>query len=253
MKRRILSSVVVTALALWPLLAAAQVSSVIQTPVTELLGQQLNYNNYLIHTRKLLGGGNSSGGSTSTPVPDMRYGGVPVATLSPVTHFTPSGPSTVPDALAAQAQTDGQTRAQVAVFYRSLLKLYDDQLVAQHLTRLRNNIAGAYEYATEAAYYVASGGIELNDADSNGLLIQYNRVLTDSPLRKMSNAQKQKTYDSIVIFGGLLLELGKYAARQGDTSMAASNQNNAQQLLISLCGAPAMQLDFTSTGVVRKL
>src|ERR1700722_16335853 len=165
MKRRILSSVVVTALALWPLVAAAQVSSVIQTPVTELLGQQLNYNNYLIHTRKLLGG--NSAGSTS-PVPDMRYGGVPVATLSSVTHFTPSGPSTVPDALAAQAQTDAQTRGQVAVFYRSLLKLYDDQLVAQHLTRLRNNIAGAYEYATEAAYYVASGGIELNDADSNG-------------------------------------------------------------------------------------
>jgi hypothetical protein len=49
-----------------------------------------------------------------------------------------------------------------------------------------------------------------------------------------------------------VVEFSKYAQQKGDANLAATMKQNAQQFLITFCGAPAMHLDFAPTRVTRK-
>jgi hypothetical protein len=236
MKRRaLLSSALVVVLTSGRLPASAQVTSIpIDTAVTSLLGDQLRYNSNLINLRKAVSGGN----------PATR-------TVSSITHFTTAGPPTVPDVFAAKVP-DPAKRPAVANLLRAMLKEYDRELTEQHESDRRNDMAAAYVFATQAAYYVATSGRELSDAQQNGLMAQMsNSIVNGSNARDMTDAQKQQTYEGAVILGELLIQLYKYSAQHDDTAMAANDRTMADQFLTQLCGAPSSELRFDARGVAH--
>ena len=212
MKRRVLlSSALVVVLTTGRLRVSAQVTSIpMNTAVTSLLGDQLRYNSTLIDLRKSLNGGHSPA-SHGTPIAIPTWPRVTVteSRFNPITNFTTAGPPTVPDAFAAQVP-DPSKRPAVANLLRGMLKEYDRELVEEHSTERRNDLAGAYTFATQAAYYVATHGSELNEAQQNGVMAQMsNAIVNGSNARAMSDAQKQQTYEGVVILGNLLIQLYK--------------------------------------------
>jgi hypothetical protein len=170
--------------------------------------------------------------------------------VTDATHFTRVGPSTIPATFAAQAKGGAKTRHGVAVFYRELLADYDAALTKEHETRRRNDLTGAYAFAAQAAYFVASGH-DLNDASQNALLAQVAAALANSPARTMTDAQKQNAYDSVVLLGELIIRMTQYANQHADRAMAQSYLDLSNQVLTSFFGAPASQLQFTSAGVTH--
>ena len=204
MKRRaFLSSALVVALSSVSLPVRAQVTDIpIDTAVTSLLGDQLRYNSNLINLRKSLNGGRSPNASrTPIAIPTWPHVMVTDSTFNPITHFTTAGPPTVPDIFAAKVP-DRSKRPAVANVLRAMLNEYDRELTAEGDSARRNDMAGAYTFATQAAYYVATHGSELSEAQQNGLMAQMtNAIVNGSNAREMTDAQKQQLKEMRQRFG----------------------------------------------------
>jgi hypothetical protein len=253
MKRRaLLSSALVVALTTGSLPVSAQVTSIpIDTAVTSLLGDQLRYNNNLINLRKSVNGNSPNSHGTPIAIPTWPHVTVTNSTFNPITHFTTAGPPTVPDVFAAKVP-DASKRPAVANLLRGMLKEYDRELTQENDTGRRNDLAGAYTFATQAAYYVATNGTELSEAQQNGVLAQMsNAIVNGSNARDMTDAQKQQTYEGAVILGNLLIQLYKYSKQNGDTAMAASDRKMADQFLTQLFGVPSSELRFDARGAIH--
>jgi len=211
-------------------------SSLLDTEITFSLQRQMLQRSLAAHP----------GAPSHAPAPAQ-----PSAVVA-ATKFTPVGPPTVPAAFAATLHLSAADQTTFANWLTAFLGAYDRQLDTQHEAARRNDLAGAWTFATESAYYVASSGKQLSDPQEAGLYAEFQQSLVGAQgTRTLDDARKQKLYEGLIVLGMVMLEFDSYAQKHADATLRANDVALAGNLLRRIFGTSSVAaLTFTPGGVI---
>lgn len=188
--------------------------------------------------------GRSSGSARASG--NQQAGGTPLtgttgaallnAPLS-MTTFNKAAPPSMHKRMVANIKgITEDNRQQLEEVFLKLLKEYDRLLDENNEQRLRNNLAGAFNFLFTVSYYSLKNGRELTEAQQNNMLEQINVAvamgLKEQPL---SDRDKQDMYEATVISGMLILSLYN-EGQEGQPESLKISQSLARDLLSESMG-----------------
>jgi uncharacterized protein YdbL (DUF1318 family) len=135
------------------------------------------------------------------------------------TDFRPMGGRIIPDAVAASAQGDAQTKEAVRALANQFLDAFEKE-------GRRNNVANGFGFLSSVSIQVATGR-ELTEVEEQQLIAGFNNMLAASPqFGAISARDKQLATEASVISGGFIAFLHV----QGQQTKDAKMQADARQL-----------------------
>ncbi|HVF67487.1 MAG TPA: lipocalin family protein, partial [Pyrinomonadaceae bacterium] len=170
-----------------------------------------------------------------------RRGRAAAADVS-VVKFTPGGDSGVAKALADALGGDAQERAALAEAFAQLKQGYEAEVAKEGKS---NNLAAAFAFfiASNVAAYRQS---EMPSDRATELLFgELQAVIAGAPeFSRMSNAEKQRMHDWLVMMGGFTLAGYSDARQTGDAASLNTYRELADSLLRLVLGVEAGKLSF---------
>jgi hypothetical protein len=191
-------------------------------------------------------------GENQTPTPNATAENV--LRRAPLTETSfKSNPATIMPAVFGASLGEGkpeESRALIKVS-RELLKNYEEMPAAGNETRLKNNVAGAAAFALVSSRSILlDGQRELSEKQSEAVLQDINALLASSDdFKKMSDADKQKMYETFVITGGLAMMLYREGTEKGDAATVAKGRDLAKTILSQFFKRSLNEINFTEEGV----
>jgi len=135
------------------------------------------------------------------------------------TDYRPTGGRILPDAVAASAQGDAQTKEAVRTLANQYLDAFEKQ-------GRRNNMANGFGFLSSVSIEVVTGR-ELSEFEEQQVIAGFNNMLASNPqFALMSARDKQIATEASVISGGFIAFLHV----QGKQSRDAKMQADARQL-----------------------
>jgi hypothetical protein len=194
------------------------------------------------------------------PVAGENQAPTPKATMENILRRVPltetsfkSNPTPIMPALLGASLGDGKSEdsQKLIKVSRELLKNYDEMPVANNETRVKNNVAGAATFALAMSRSVLMNGQrELSEKQTEALLQDINALLASSEnFRKMTDADKQKMYETLVISGGLATMLYREGTEKGDAETIAKGKDLAKTILSQFFSRSLNEINFTEEGV----
>jgi hypothetical protein len=149
---------------------------------------------------------------------------------------------------------DKEQRELVSKAASQLLKNYDEMLVRNRETRLKDNVAGAATFALLMSRSVLlDGKSELSEQQSEALLQDINALLASSDkFKKLSRIDKQEMYEMFIVSGGFAAMLYQQGTEENNPKKAAQGKELARIVLSQFFDRPLEAIDFTSEGVQFK-
>ncbi|HEX8250661.1 MAG TPA: DUF6683 family protein [Pyrinomonadaceae bacterium] len=193
--------------------------------------------------------GRRSGGGNQTSAPaENILRRAPLTETSFKSNPAPMMPAVFGASLVDAKPEDNQTLIKVS---RELLKNYEEMLVTNKETRLKNNVAGAATFALATSRSILyDGRSELSEKQTEALLQDVNALLASSDgFKKMADADKQKMYETFVITGGLAMMLYREGTEKGDAEIAAKGKDLAKTILSQFFRRSLNEINFTEDGV----
>jgi hypothetical protein len=174
--------------------------------------------------------------TTGTPLTGTTGAALLNAPLS-MTSFNKAAPPSMHKRMVANIQgISAENRQQLEEVFLQLLKEYDRLLDQNGEQRLRNNLAGAFNFLFTVSYYSLKNGRELTDAQQNNMLEQINvAVAMGLKEQPISDREKQDMYEATVISGMLILSLYN-EGQQGQPESLKISQSLARDLLSESMG-----------------
>ena len=166
------------------------------------------------------------------------------ATLEPVklplsvSSFRPVSAPVMHKRVAASIQDlDAEPREELEGALLELLKGYDQLLEDNDEQRLKNNLAGAFNFLFISSYYALKNGQELTEAQQESMLEQVNAAIAMGlKERRMSDREKQEMYESVVLSGTLILGLYNEGRDKGRPEQMKTARELAKELLGQMMG-----------------
>jgi hypothetical protein len=173
---------------------------------------------------------------------------VPLTETSFKSNPTPVMPALLGASLGDAKPEDSRTLIQVS---RELLKNYEQMLVTNNETRVKNNVAGAATFALLMSRSILlDGQRELSEKQTEALLQDINALLASSEsFKKATDADKQKMYETFVITGGLATMLYREGTEKGDAAIIAKGKDLAKTILSQFFSRSLNEINFTEEGV----
>jgi hypothetical protein len=167
----------------------------------------------------------------------------PVGTVGPTVHKR----------VASSVQTlDATRRHELEAALLKLLTGYEQQLEQREEERLKNNLAGAFNFFFAQAWYVLKDGQLLNEAQRENMLEQLNSaIVAGLNERRLSDLEKQELYEAAVLAGSVIVGLyneGKDLGRQGQEQVRTAREL-ARELLGQMMGINLEKVRVTDTAV----
>jgi hypothetical protein len=135
------------------------------------------------------------------------------------TDYRPIGARILPDAVAASAQGDAETKKTIRTLANQFLDAFEKE-------GRKNNVANGFGFLSSISIQVATGR-ELKDIEEQQLIASFNNVLaTTSQFSSMSARDKQLVTEASVISGGFIAFLHV----QGQQTNNAKMKADARQL-----------------------
>jgi hypothetical protein len=155
-----------------------------------------------------------------------------------MSSFRPAGAPTMHKRVAASIEgMDAKQRQELEGTLQELLKAYDRLLDENNEQRLKNNIAGAFNFLFTASYYALKNGRELTEAQQENMLKQVNTAIALSlKERSMSDREKQDLYESAALAGMLVLGLYNEGRDEGRPEQMKTAGEMAGELLEGMMG-----------------
>jgi hypothetical protein len=164
---------------------------------------------------------------------------LPVTPPLAVSSFRSVGEgSSVHKRVAASVQAlDAEQRQSLEAALLRLLKGYE-QLLDQHDEhRLKNNLAGAFNFLFAHAWYVLKDGQSLTDAQRENMLEQLNNAIAMGlNERRLSDRDKQELYEAAVLSGSVILGLYNEGKDLGRPELVKTARELARELLLQMMG-----------------
>lgn len=132
----------------------------------------------------------------------------PVLLPLSVSSFRTVGNPIMPKRIASGvSDLDADTRRQLEAALLTLLREYEQMLDRNDDSRLKNNLAGAFNHLFGAAYRVLKGA-GLSSEQQKSMLVQLNAGFAlGLKEQRLSDRQKQELYESAVLSGSIILGL----------------------------------------------
>ena len=132
----------------------------------------------------------------------------PVLLPLSVSSFRTVGNPIMPRRLASGVTgLDADTRRQLEAALMTLLREYEQLLDRNDDPRLKNNLAGAFNYLFTSSYRALKGG-GLTSEQQKSMLMQINAGFAlGLKERRLSDREKQELYESAVLSGSIILGL----------------------------------------------
>ncbi len=162
----------------------------------------------------------------------------PVLLPLAVSSFRTVGSPVMPRRLAAGVPgLDAAQRQELEGALLGLLKGYEQLLDQQDEQRLKNNLAGAFNYLFVSAYYALRNGESLNDEQQEHMLEQLNAgIAMGLKERRLSDREKQELYESVVLSGSIILGLYNEGRDKGRAEQMKMAGDMARELLERMLG-----------------
>lgn len=186
-------------------------------------------------------GGAGSGSSIARGLRERR-GRAAAAADASVVRFTPGGDSGVAKALADALGRDAQERAALAEAFAQIKQGYEAEVLKEGKS---NNLAAAFAFfiaANVAAYRQTETP---SDRATELLFKELQAVIAGTPeFARMSNAEKQRMHDWLVMMGGFTLAGYADARQTGDRASLDTYRELSDNLLRLVLGIEASKLSF---------
>lgn len=173
----------------------------------------------------------------------------PPARAQADTTFRTVGPAFVPRKLAGGLGKTPEDRREIEAVLAKCLDHYVGG--ARQKGVPLNDVARALNYYLATNYVVFSEGKRtptIAELDASRATIRAN-MLADPTFQRMSDRQKQESYETLIVLAGFV-DLGYGTAKQnGDANAAARFREMAGHNLATVLGVPADSIRFTSKGL----
>jgi len=155
-----------------------------------------------------------------------------------MTNFNSVGAPSIHKRIAASIEgIDAQHRQQLESAFLELLRSYDRLLAENGQQKLKNNVAGAFNFLFTVSYFALKDGRELTEAQQKNMLDQINvAIALGLKDRPMSDREKQDVYESAVLSGMLILGLYKEGSEEGNAESIKTARMMATELLDQMMG-----------------
>jgi hypothetical protein len=132
-----------------------------------------------------------------------------------------------------------------------LLKNYEQMLITNKETRLKNNVAGAATFALLMSRSIMTDGKnELSEKQAEAILQDINSLLASSDeFKNLPDIEKQKMYETFVITSGLATMLYQQGKDENSPEKAAQGKDLAKTILAQFFDRPLDEITFTDNGV----
>jgi hypothetical protein len=162
----------------------------------------------------------------------------PVKLPLSVSSFRPVSEPVVHKRVVASLQDlDEVHRRELEGALLELLKGYEQLLEDNDEQRLRNNLAGAFNFLFMSSYYALKNGQELTEEQQESMLEQVNAAIAMGlKERRMSDREKQEMYESVVLSGTLILGLYNEGRDKGRPEQMKTARELARDLLGQMMG-----------------
>ena len=161
-------------------------------------------------------------GTETTPSrPQPTYAPPPPPRQYPITatDYRPIAGRILPDAVAASAQGDAETKAAVRMLANQFLDAFEKE-------GRKNNVANGFGFLSSVSMQVVTGR-ELNEFEEQQIIAGFNNMLAaDARFATMSATDKQIMTEASVISGGFIAFLHVQGKQNNDAKM----QSDARQL-----------------------
>jgi Family of unknown function (DUF6683) len=172
----------------------------------------------------------------------------PIFPVSDDTTFQSQQPPFVPEQLAQKLGKTPQEKQYIEGVFTKCLTFYTD--TARQKAVPLNDVALALNYYLSTNYFVYSNGQgpTKDQMSATRDMIRAN-MAQDDAFRKMSDRQKQETYETLIVLAGFV-DLGYGTAKQrGDANAAAQFREMAKYNLETMLGAPIAKIHYTTDGL----
>lgn len=160
----------------------------------------------------------------------------------------PTAKRLVPRLLAENLDGPLAQRAALEAQFDGYIQSYEDRVKSRGGRQY--DLARAAGFFIAAAYYAASDGIELSQAQADPLRLALEAsVPASNAFKNASESDKQKAYETFVALGQFFANEYDTAAQAGDAARKARLRDAARQHLTRLTGAPYERLRFTERGL----
>jgi hypothetical protein len=162
------------------------------------------------------------------------------------TTFRPVAKSLMVNELAHTLAPNGASQQTLATAFEEYLRSFDQQ--AQSDSEPSNDVGRAAAYFVMLNYLAATGR-EPTDAQTDGAQATFRSGLAaSSDFARMSDRDRQRLYEALVILGSLPLAGVVDSEKSKDKVRAAMFREFAGELIKAVLGAPVEKIHLTRTG-----
>ncbi|WNG20199.1 DUF6683 family protein [Cystobacter fuscus] len=161
-----------------------------------------------------------------------------------VSSFRTVGNPIMPKRVAeAVPGLDKEARRQLEASLMLLLRQYEQQLDRDDDFRLKNNLAGAFNFLFGASYSVLKDGQGLSRTQQESMLRQINASFAlRLKEQRLSDREKQELYESAVLSGSIILGLYSEGRDTRQPAQQRTARELARELLTRLMGVSIEQV-----------
>lgn len=133
---------------------------------------------------------------------------------------------------------------------KEILNNYEQMLIEQKETRLKNNVAGAAAFAIIMSRSILTEGGNLSEAQSEAVLQDINALLASSgKFRQMPDIEKQKLYETLIITTGFAAMFYEQGKDENNAEKVKQGKDLAKTILSQFFDRPIDEIRFTEQGV----
>lgn len=159
-----------------------------------------------------------------------------------VVKFTPGGDSGVAKALADAIGNNAQEKETLAQAFALIKQGYEGEAAKRGKS---NNLAAAFTFFIAANVTAYAETAEPSDKAIDALFVELQTVIAGAPeFARLSNAEKQKMHDWLVLMGGFTLAGYSEAKQSGDASSINTYRQLADYSLRLVLGVEGDKLSF---------
>jgi hypothetical protein len=208
---------------------------------TSSLASTMVYNRLLLDAAKK----KSAPEAEEAQAPQARRQSPSARRLRVSTTFRPVAPSLMVQDLAQGMGTTPAERAQLTEAFSQFLRVFEDQARAD---KELHDLSRAAAFFVVANYAVASGR-EPTEKQTITVEEKFRAGLSASPqFGAMADREKQKLYETLVIFGSLPVAGYNSAEERKDAGQQQVFRKLARQNIQTLLGVPVEKIHLTSDG-----
>ncbi|QRK13197.1 hypothetical protein JQX13_26105 [Archangium violaceum] len=162
----------------------------------------------------------------------------PVLLPLSVSSFRTVGEPVVPRRIATGVPgLEREQRQRLEAALLELLKDYEHLLDENDEQRLKNNLAGAFNFLFLSSYCALKNGEELSGEQRESMLEQINAsIAMRLKERRLSDREKQELYESVVLSGSIIRGLYNEGRDKGRAEQLKSARELARAMLEQLMG-----------------